>query len=163
MKSKQAFTLIELLVVVLIIGILAAVALPQYKKAVAKSRLATVRPILASIKQAEEAYYIANGEYTYDWDVLGIDLSSCIQPRADTDIRQCGNFFLDPLLDSTPVVYAAYCPTYIETTAMASRYASVCSNESDFTYTVWFDHSEHPGEVTCTGRTALGRAVCSGL
>ena len=67
-KTKQAFTLIELLVVVLIIGILAAVALPQYKKAVVKSRVATILPILSSMLKAQEAYYLENGNYTSDGD-----------------------------------------------------------------------------------------------
>jgi prepilin-type N-terminal cleavage/methylation domain-containing protein len=50
--SKKGFTLIELLVVVLIIGILAAIAMPQYQIAVTKSKLGSVLPMLRAIKDA---------------------------------------------------------------------------------------------------------------
>ncbi len=76
-RSKSVlggFTLIELLVVVLIIGILAAVALPQYERAVLRSRMATARPMLATMKEAIRLYHMETGEWPASLDDLSIQV-----------------------------------------------------------------------------------------
>ena len=72
--KSAAFTLIELLVVVLIIGILAAVAVPQYQKAVEKSRASQALTIIKSFLNAQHLYYMANGEYTNSLEDLDVSM-----------------------------------------------------------------------------------------
>ena len=73
--NKRAFTLIELLVVVLIIGILTAVALPQYQKAVEKSKAMQVLSLLKSIWQTQEIYYLNNWTYATKFSQLDNQIS----------------------------------------------------------------------------------------
>ena len=71
---KKGFTLIELLIVVLIIGVLTAIALPQYQTATDKSRYATLMPMAKSVASAQEAYYMNDGHYSEDLAYLDVQL-----------------------------------------------------------------------------------------
>ena len=85
MSKRKGFTLIEMLVVVLIIGILAAIAFPQYEKAVARSRLSGMITLASSIAQAEQRYMMAKGEYTLDITKLDVSLPSDFTLVTETD------------------------------------------------------------------------------
>ena len=90
-EKTKGFTLIELLVVVLIIGILAAVALPQYEKAVWKSRNSQLKTAVRSIMQAQRIYYMANGMPSANFSSLDLDLPlTAVTTSAGTGSNVCG-------------------------------------------------------------------------
>ena len=148
--ASAGFTLIELLVVVLIIGILAAVALPQYQVAVTKSRLSTIIPTVKGMADALELYYLANGAYPPDASQdFGFDIqlpSSCA--GATTTIGTvCQNGDVYDLLNyGAPSVFGG------------SRKAKVG-------YTIWLAHSAQPGVRQCVAVTAdnMANQVCKSL
>lgn len=74
--------------VVLIIGILAAVALPQYQVAVRKARVAEMNTVTRAFKNAEEVYYMGNGRYMRDFSELDIT------PPAGVTVEPNGNWVL---------------------------------------------------------------------
>ena len=68
---NRGVTLIELLVVVLIIGILAAIALPQYTKAVERSRMSEAIQVLGDLATAQSIYYMQNNTFANGWTGTG--------------------------------------------------------------------------------------------
>ena len=73
--NKNGFTFMEVLVVVLIMGVLAAIALPQYQKAVMRARFSQLKPLVSAFKDAEEEFYLIYRYYTGNINALGIKFS----------------------------------------------------------------------------------------
>ena len=63
-NNEKGFTLIELMIVVAIIGILAAIAIPQFSAYRERSYVASMKADCNSVRTAEEAYFVDNGTYT---------------------------------------------------------------------------------------------------
>jgi prepilin-type N-terminal cleavage/methylation domain-containing protein len=101
--NKKAFTLIELLVVILIIGILAAIALPQYLKAVEKSRASEALINIKAIARAQERHILATGSGTMDFDELDISIPGAVK-TSPSEIET--KYFTYQLRSTAGYVYA---------------------------------------------------------
>ena len=115
--NNKAFTLVELLVVVLIIGILAAIAVPQYQKAVLKADLHRGIALVESLYQAQQVYALTHGDFATDIDTLDISLplnETCEKIQTEKLSKYVCDFgtigFIDELRDIyfTPKSYITY-------------------------------------------------------
>ena len=152
-EKTAGFTLIELLVVVLIIGILAAVALPQYQAAVAKARVAKMIPMVRGLKDGMEMYYLYNGSYlaeTSPTAEYGFDIDmfpGCTASNTLSWIRCPAQSLVFDRLDSSK-----------QTVAGRDQKIKVA-------YLMWLDHSEKPGEIRCLADASDSTAnrVCKSM
>jgi len=96
-ESKTGFTLIELMIVVAIIGILSAVAIPNFLRAANKAKFTSCVETLTSVKVAEEMYISDNGVYTSEPDYLAMYMiAGCDEPdgsdcTGEVNSRVAGN------------------------------------------------------------------------
>ena len=147
--ATAGFTLIELLVVVLIIGILAGVALPQYQKAVAKARYTQMITAGKSLKDAMELYYMANGDYPFFWSDLDITYPGCSEGTG-WYMLWCDKFAVDMFAgsDKNLVFYDIY---GIENNGVGKD-TGYLGSHTQATYRVWLDQSANPGKTSCNSR-----------
>ena len=75
-NANEGFTLVELLVVVVIIGILAAIALPSFLSQTAKAKQAEARTYLGSWAKAQKAFRTDNSIFASDWTTLSLGLGT---------------------------------------------------------------------------------------
>ena len=130
----SGFTLIELLVVVLIIGILASIALPQYQKAVKKAKFVQTKILAKSIANAQEIYYMANGEYAANLEDLDVQLPAPKNP-AQTGERRDFNW--------------GHCVTRRDT----NEKSATCEREG-MLYMIYYNHASASlaGKSVCVAR-----------
>ncbi len=157
---KKAFTLIELLVVVLIIGILSAIALPQYQKAVEKSRASEALMNMRTIVNNVDMVVLEQG--TDDTSIYGNPENWTVSLSGGTwtDSGCCGPMYTTK--------FFFYLPTDDGSGITVYRCSGTCTGdiEQDTEYDLFQNYpSRNNGsnDISCTGYTDLGTSVCKAL
>ena len=135
MKSlKKGFTLVELMVVIVIIGILAALAIPRFLGATNKTKAAEFKPVLKQLMTLQEAYKQERNEYTNNETSLAFDAPNPAQARFAYQAKDPGDEAAENAANA--VVGAAYLVTAgaikeVDGTALAANTPACIDREGD--------------------------------
>ena len=149
------FTLIELLVVVLIIGILAAMAMPQYFKAVERSRMAEAVTLMDSVVKSQRRKYMQTNRYAEDF--RGLDVSpkgatgDTYHTKGDPVTGAGGNGFQ---------IYL-YLGRFNSASVTAFREVNGHPYDASLQYQYSLIRDYQSDNVTCQGDNAAGRELCA--
>ena len=156
MNNKKGFTLIELLVVVLILGILAAMAMPQYFKAVERSRMTEAVTLLSNIASAQQRKYLQINAYAKDY--RGLDVApagatgSAYYTKGAVTTGVGGNGF---------VVTLSAANAYKTGFATATREANGNSKDAGLNYQYNLVRYYASDLTQCNGSNKNGQALCA--
>ena len=149
--NKKGFTLLELLVVILIIGILAAIAIPQYKKAVIKSRLVSMLPYVRAVQDAQEEYYMVNNAYADSVTKLNVDVTcppkwTCDVTNTKVEVYEFGELTIIGRYNLGPSGYGKiYCWASYSGGASTAMYRNICKS---FGPLLWDSPSGNPAGIS---------------
>ena len=150
------FTLIELLVVVLIIGILAAMALPQYFKAVERSRMTEAITIMDSIVKAQRRKFMQTNRYAYDFRGLDVAPKGATGrsyfTKGDPQTGAGGNGF---------EIYLQFGITFRYGAVAAYREVNRSTAHASLQYQYSLFRYYQSDNVTCSGNNQAGRELCA--
>lgn len=150
MNNKKGFTLIELLVVVLILGILAAMAMPQYFKAVERSRMTEAVTLLANIADAQQRKYMQVNRYASAYTAL--DVAPKGASGAVYYTKGAGENGFQITLSGT---------NYGGDDGGKATAVRVPADGNTLQYQYTLDRYYANRDTTCTGTNANGKALCA--
>ena len=155
-NNNKGFTLIELLVVVLILGILAAMAMPQYFKAVERSRMTEAVTLLSNIASAQQRKYLQINAYAKDYrglDVAPAGATGSVYYTKGTVTTGAGGNGFGVTLSSTNAYTTGF--------ATATREAGGVPTDAGLNYQYNLVRYYASDLTTCNGTNTNGQALCA--